>query len=147
VDGDDDGDGVPNSLDRCPNTPKGDMVDAYGCTIKDEIKLEGVNFATDSAELVPESDYVLSYAVATLKKHPNLVIEVHGHTDNKGSAQHNLILSRRRAESVMAYLKEHGVTNTMTAKGYGKDHPIADNATAEGRLQNRRVSLHVAGGN
>jgi OOP family OmpA-OmpF porin len=123
------------------------MVDAYGCTIKDEIKLEGVNFATDSADLVPESDYVLGYGVATLKAHPNLVIEVHGHTDSRGSAQHNLVLSRRRAESVMAYLKDHGVTNTMTAKGYGKEHPIADNATADGRLQNRRVSLHIVSGN
>jgi OOP family OmpA-OmpF porin len=45
----------------------------------------------------------------------------------------------------MAYLKEHGVTNTMTAKGYGKDHPIADNKTADGRLQNRRVSLRIVG--
>jgi OOP family OmpA-OmpF porin len=143
VDGDDDGDGVPNSIDRCPNTPKGDMVDAYGCTITDEIKLEGVNFATDSWALVPESAYVLDYGVATLKKHPNLVIEVHGHTDSRGTAQHNLVLSQRRAESVMAYLKEHGVTNTMTAKGYGKEHPIADNATADGRLQNRRVALHI----
>ncbi len=71
---------------------------------------------------------------------------MHGHTDNKGSAQYNLILSRRRAETVMTYLKEHGVTNTMTAKGYGKDHPIADNKTADGRLQNRRVSLRIVGG-
>jgi outer membrane protein OmpA-like peptidoglycan-associated protein len=85
--------------------------------------------------------------VATLKKHPELVIEVHGHTDSRGTAQHNLVLSRRRAESVMAYLKEHGVTNTMTAKGYGKEHPVADNATADGRLQNRRVALHIVSGN
>ena len=47
----------------------------------------------------------------------------------------------------MAYLKEHGVTNTMTAKGYGKEHPVADNATADGRLQNRRVALHIVSGN
>jgi len=132
-------------MDRCPNTPKGDMVDAYGCTIKDEIKLEGVNFATDSAELIPASESVLDYAVATLKKHPELVIEVHGHTDSRGTAKHNLVLSQHRAESVMSYLQEHGVTNTLTAKGYGEDRPIADNATAEGRLQNRRVSLHVEG--
>ena len=143
VDGDDDGDGVPNSIDRCPNTPRGDMVDAYGCTIKDEIKLEGVNFATASWTLVPESAYVLDYGVATLKKHPNLVIEVHGHTDSVGSVKYNIVLSQHRAESVMAYLREHGVTNTMTAKGYGKEHPIADNATADGRLQNRRVALHI----
>ncbi len=143
VDGDDDGDGVPNSIDRCPNTPRGDMVDAYGCTIKDEIKLEGVNFATASWALVPESAYVLDYGVATLKKHPNLVIEVHGHTDSVGSVKYNIVLSQHRAESVMTYLREHGVTNTMTAKGYGKEHPIADNATADGRLQNRRVALHI----
>jgi OOP family OmpA-OmpF porin len=143
---DSDGDGVPDSIDRCPNTPKGDKVDAYGCTIKDEIKLEGVNFATDSADLVPESAYVLDYAVATLKKHPELVIEVHGHTDDRGSDKHNLILSEHRAQSVLRYLQDHGVTNTMTAKGYGKARPIADNATSDGRLQNRRVSLRVVAG-
>lgn len=143
---DSDGDGVPDSMDKCPNTPKGDKVDAFGCTIKDEIKLQGVNFATDSAELVPESHYVLDYGVATLKKYPQLVIEVHGHTDNTGSVKHNLLLSQRRAESVMKYLQDHGVTNTMTAKGYGKEHPIADNSTADGRLENRRVSLHIVSG-
>ena len=143
---DSDGDGVVDSLDKCPNTPKGDKVDSVGCTIKDEIKLAGVTFATDSADLVPESDYVLSYAVATLQKYPGIVIEVHGHTDDRGSAKHNLLLSQRRAESVMKYLKDHGVTNTMTAKGYGKANPIADNKTADGRLENRRVSLKIVSG-
>jgi OOP family OmpA-OmpF porin len=140
---DSDGDGVPDTIDKCPNTPKGDRVDSLGCTIKDEIKLQGVNFATDSADLVPESTFVLDYAVASLKRNPTLVIEVHGHTDDRGSAAHNLVLSQHRAESVMAYLKSHGVTNTMNAKGYGKAHPIADNRTADGRLENRRVSLHI----
>ena len=138
---DSDGDGVPDSIDQCPNTPKGDQVDSVGCTIKDEIKLQGVNFATGSAELIPTSDFVLSYAVSSLKKNPSLVIEVDGHTDSVGSAQKNLALSQARAESVMRYLKQHGVTNTMTAKGYGKDRPIADNRTSDGRLQNRRVEL------
>jgi OmpA-OmpF porin, OOP family len=143
---DSDGDGVPDTLDKCPDTPKGDKVDSVGCTIKDEIKLPGVNFATDSADLVPESDYVLGNAVATLKKYPGLVIEVHGHTDNRGSAKHNQLLSQRRAESVMRYLKDHGVTNTLTAKGYGEANPIADNRTADGRLENRRVSLKIVSG-
>ena len=142
---DSDGDGVPDSIDQCPNTPKGDQVDSVGCTIKDEIKLQGVNFATGSAELIPTSDFVLSYAVSSLKKNPSLVIEVDGHTDSVGSAQKNLALSQARAESVMQYLKQHGVTNTMTAKGYGKDRPIADNRTSDGRLQNRRVSLKIVG--
>ncbi len=144
---DSDGDGVPDSMDKCPNTPKGDKVDANGCTIRDEIKLEGVHFATDSAKLTDDSDEVLGYAVRTLKAHPELVIEVRGHTDNTGSKKHNLVLSQHRAESVMEYLRAHGVTNTLTAKGYGEDLPIASNATAEGRAQNRRVTLKIVGGN
>ena len=143
---DSDGDGVPDSIDRCPNTPKGDMVDAYGCTIKDEIRLPGVTFAVNSADLTPESDQVLMYAVETLKHHPNFVIEVDGHTDSTGSDKLNLALSQRRAESVMAYLQSHGVTNTLTAKGFGKARPIEDNKTAEGRLANRRVTLRILSG-
>lgn len=140
---DSDGDGVPDSIDRCPNTPKGDAVDAYGCTIKDEIRLPGVTFAVNSAELTPESDQVLAYAVETLKHHPEFVIEVDGHTDSTGSDKLNMALSQHRAESVMAYLKSHGVTNTLTAKGFGKTRPIEDNKTAEGRLANRRVTLRI----
>ncbi len=143
---DSDGDGVPDSIDQCPNTPHGDKVDAVGCTIKSEIKLERVHFATDSAALQGDNGQVLDYGIATLKKYPELVIEVAGHTDNRGSRAHNQALSQRRAETVMAYLKEHGVTNKMTAKGYGEEDPIADNATADGRQQNRRVGLRIVGG-
>jgi OmpA-OmpF porin, OOP family len=139
---DSDGDGVPDSIDRCPNTPKGDVVDQWGCTIK----LERVHFATDKAVILPESDEVLDQAVAVLKEHPNLVIEVDGHTDSTGSPAHNLDLSQRRADSVVQYLRTHGVTNTMTAKGYGEEKPIADNATKDGRALNRRVGLHIVGG-
>ena len=89
---------------------------------------------------------MLDYGVATLKKYPELVIEVAGHTDNRGSKPHNLALSQRRAETVMNYLKEHGVTNRMTAKGYGPEDPLADNSTADGRQQNRRVGLRIVGG-
>ena len=117
-----------------------------GCTIKDEIKLPGVTFATNSADLVPESAATLNYAADTLKKYPQMVIEVRGHTDNRGSDKLNLNLSQRRAESVMNYLKDHGVTNSLTAKGYGKANPIADNKTEDGRLANRRVTLRIVGG-
>ena len=89
----------------------------------------------------------LDYGVATLKRYPQMVIEVRGHTDSTGSKPHNQVLSQRRAESVkMRYLKEHGVTNSMTAKGYGEELPIASNKTAAGRQQNRRVSLRIVGG-
>lgn len=143
---DSDGDGVPDSIDQCPNTPKGTPVDAVGCPIKGEIKLQGVNFATGSADLIPTSNFVLDYAVSTLKKNPTLSIEVAGYTDSVGSDKKNLALSQARAESVLGYLKTHGVANQLIAKGYGKADPIADNKTADGRLQNRRVTLRVESG-
>ncbi len=108
--------------------------------------MERVHFATDSAEVLPDSMDTLNYGVATLKKYPEMIIEVRGHTDSTGSKQHNLILSQHRAETVMHYLKEHGVTNQMTAKGYGEELPLASNATAEGRQTNRRVALRIVGG-
>jgi OOP family OmpA-OmpF porin len=113
---------------------------------KGDIRLQGVTFATNSADLISESYGVLNTTAASLKPYPDLVIEVRGYTDSRGSAAYNLKLSQRRAESVMQYLKEHGVTNQMTAKGFGKADPIADNSTEDGRLANRRVILHVAGG-
>jgi len=96
-------------------------------------------------------DFRKSYAVlnttaASLKPYPDLVIEVRGYTDSRGSAAYNLKLSQRRAESVMQYLLSHGVTNQMTAKGSRKEDPIADNKTQEGQLANRRVTLHIVGG-
>jgi outer membrane protein OmpA-like peptidoglycan-associated protein len=113
---------------------------------KGDIRLQGVTFATNSAQLNPESDIVLDTTAASLKPYPNTVIEVRGYTDSTGSAAYNLKLSQARAESVLRYLQEHGVSNQLTAKGYGKEDPIADNATKDGRLANRRVTLHVAGG-
>jgi OOP family OmpA-OmpF porin len=113
---------------------------------KGEIRLQGVTFATDSSELNPESDGVLNTTIASLKQYPNLVIEVRGYTDSRGSAEYNLKLSQRRAESVMRYLQEHGLSNQLSAKGYGKADPIADNSTKDGQLANRRVTLHIESG-
>ena len=81
---------------------------------------------------MPDSTATLDYAVATLKKYPQMVIEVRGFTDNRGAEKQNLVLSKHRAETVMNYLKDHGVTNSMTAKGFGKENPITDNKTADG---------------
>jgi OOP family OmpA-OmpF porin len=105
-----------------------------------------VTFATNSADLISESYAVLNTTAASLKSYPDLVIEVRGYTDSTGSAAYNLKLSQRRAEAVMQYLQAHGLMNRMTAKGYGKEDPIADNKTPEGRLANRRVTLHIVGG-
>lgn len=110
-----------------------------------EIRLQGVLFATNSSELIPESATALDNAVRQFQQFPSLTVEVRGYTDSRGSAAYNLNLSQRRAESVMSYLKTHGMTNPMTAKGFGKDDPIADNTTKDGQLTNRRVTLHIVG--
>jgi OOP family OmpA-OmpF porin len=140
---DDDGDGIPDSQDKCPNTPKGERVDGTGCPFNQEILLQGVKFANNSADLLPESSAVLDRAMATLKRYPELNIEVAGHTDSVGSDAYNLQLSARRAETVLKYLQAGGVTNSMTSRGYGERQPIASNATDEGRQQNRRVVLRA----
>jgi OOP family OmpA-OmpF porin len=140
---DTDGDGIVDSLDKCPDTPKGERVDNSGCPFKKELLLQGVKFETNSAELLPESLPVLDNARATLKRYPELNVEVAGHTDSRGSDAYNLNLSARRAEAVLQYLQAGGVTNAMTSKGYGERQPIASNNTEEGRLQNRRVVLRA----
>lgn len=140
---DTDGDGVVDSQDKCPDTPKGDRVDAIGCSFKDEIKLPGVVFETNSADLKPESIPVLEGAVATLKRYPDLQIEVAGHTDSRGSDAYNLDLSSRRAATVLKFLQDGGVANALKSRGYGERQPIASNNTDDGRQQNRRVVLRV----
>jgi len=140
---DTDADGVVDSADKCPDTPKGDRVDAVGCSFKDEIKLPGVVFETNKAELLPESIPVLEGAVATLKRYPDLKIEVAGHTDSRGSDAYNLDLSARRAATVLKFLRDGGVANALASRGYGERQPIGGNNTDEGRQQNRRVVLRV----
>jgi OmpA-OmpF porin, OOP family len=140
---DSDGDGVVDSVDKCPDTPKGDRVDSVGCSFKEEIKLPGVVFETGKAELKPESLPVLDGAIATLKRYPDIKVEVAGHTDSRGSDALNLDLSSRRAQTVLKYLQDGGVTNTISSRGYGERQPVASNTTDEGRQQNRRVVLRV----
>jgi OmpA-OmpF porin, OOP family len=113
---------------------------------KGDIRLQGVTFAKDSAELTPQSETVLDTTIASLKPYPNLQIEVRGYADSTGSQAYNLKLTQRRAESVLHYMQSHGLANPLDAKGFGKDDPIADNSTREGRLANRRVELHITGG-
>jgi outer membrane protein OmpA-like peptidoglycan-associated protein len=148
---DSDGDGVCDGIDQCPGTPSGVPVDAKGCPPPPpaflpepakELVLERVFFETDKATLKPESTETLDKVAASLKDFPDVKIQVAGHTDNTGSAKHNMKLSEARAATVMNYLISKGVIPAMlSAKGYGKNEPLADNKTAEGRAQNRRVGL------
>jgi len=141
---DDDSDGIVNRLDNCPNTSAGVPVDIRGCEIREVIELPGVNFETNSDRLLPGTETVLHEAAATLRRNPDLVVEVAGHTDSAGSDTHNAGLSERRAITVRDYLVSLGVgTGNLTSRGYGEGQPIADNATAEGRARNRRVELRI----
>lgn len=108
------------------------------------ISLVGVFFETNSAALMPSSRSVLNEAVLTLKNNPAIHVEVAAHTDSRGRDAYNMVLSDKRANSVMAYLTEHGIdAKRMHAKGYGETQPVADNNTEEGRAKNRRVELRV----
>jgi OOP family OmpA-OmpF porin len=140
---DGDGDGIVDSVDKCPDTPKGERVDNTGCPFNKELLLQGVKFETNSADLLPESLPVLNNAIATLKRYPEVNVEVAGHTDSRGSDAFNLDLSARRAATVLKYLQDGGVTNAMTSRGYGERQPLASNNTDDGRQQNRRVVLRV----
>ena len=122
----------------------GEKVDLSGCASGDVIVLRGVNFDFNKATLTPNAKTILDQVADALKAAADIKVEIGGHTDGKGSSAYNQKLSQKRAESVKAYLVEHGIdAGRMTTKGYGKEHPIADNATDEGRELNRRVELKV----
>jgi OOP family OmpA-OmpF porin len=141
---DGDRDGVVDRLDDCPNTPAGVQVDVKGCEIKAEIRLPGVNFETNSDRLLPGAESVLDDAAATLKKNPSIIVEVAGHTDSDGSAEYNEGLSARRATTVRDYLITKDVPEARLAvRGYGESVPVADNSTATGKAENRRVVLRI----
>jgi len=104
---------------------------------------QGILFDTGKSDVKPESTPTLKQIATALKEHPELKVEIQGHTDNVGKADANLKLSESRAMAVKATLtKEYGVgEGQLTAKGYGDTKPSADNKTSEGRANNRRVEL------
>jgi OOP family OmpA-OmpF porin len=109
---------------------------------KGRVTLSNVHFKTGSAELTPESEPALNDALTALKEHPDWKIRVEGFTDNQGSQEANLKLSRARAEAVVTWLADHGIDrSSLSAKGYGDARPVASNSTAQGRTKNRRVEL------
>lgn len=104
-----------------------------------------VNFATDSADILPESNALLSEIADVILRNPELTkIEIQGHTDNRGGAEHNQQLSQRRAEAVRDWLVRAGVEpNRLEARGYGQTQPLVPNITASNRARNRRVQFVI----
>jgi outer membrane protein OmpA-like peptidoglycan-associated protein len=106
--------------------------------------LRNIFFNTDSFNLKPESKVQLQEMVDFMRKNPNLVIEIGGHTDTQGSEVYNLTLSEMRAEAVVQYLIGNGISATrLKSKGYGFSVPLTENSTEEGRAQNRRTEFKI----
>ncbi|AEV61260.1 Outer membrane protein [Pseudomonas ogarae] len=159
-DGDEDGDGVPDSRDKCPGTPKGVQVDADGCpppapppmaeeppVVKEEtIVIRDVHFEFNKATLTPADKDVLSTVATRLKQETSTAqLRVTGHTDSVGSDAYNQRLSEKRANSVVQYLVENGVPRAsfVSVSGAGESQPVADNKTADGRAMNRRTEIKI----
>jgi outer membrane protein OmpA-like peptidoglycan-associated protein len=151
-----DQDGVPDERDACPSEPGAAPPIGNGCPKAPEppktelgeqaiVLSQQVQFETGTAVLRAESSGVLGEVARILGQHAEIeVIEVQGHTDEVGSADYNRQLGQARAASVVNWLAEHGVAGArLTAKGYGSDRPIAENASEEGRQKNRRVEFRI----
>lgn len=147
---DDDNDGVINSLDKCPNTPAGVVVDATGCpkmlteTVTKELH---VLFDTNKAIVKPRYNADIEAVANLLKEYPTAKVEIQGHTDSRGGASYNEKLSQARANAVAKVLEQkYGIAaDRVSAKGYGAAQPVADNKTVEGRAKNRRVMAFAQG--
>ncbi|WNC11029.1 OmpA family protein [Pseudomonas coleopterorum] len=162
-DGDEDGDGVPDSRDKCPGTPKGTPVDANGCPPpapapmpvaaepaplpkEETIVIRNVHFEFDKATLTAADRAQLDTVAIRLKTEATTArLSVSGHTDSVGRDAYNQRLSEQRAKAVTDYLVSSGVprASVVSVKGMGEAQPVADNNTADGRAMNRRTEILI----
>lgn len=109
-----------------------------------KIVLNNIFFEFAKYELLKDSYSELNRVASFLKNNPGVKIEIRGHTDNVGSDQSNMLLSRRRAEAVADYLTEKGISaDRLSVKGFGESEPIVPNDTEENRFKNRRVEFVI----
>ena len=146
---DTDGDGVLDKDDECPEVAgptsnKGcpEVTEEVQKTLNEYAKT--ILFDTGKATIKPQSAAVLEQIVNVLNQYPNAKFTVEGHTDSTGNKDKNLRLSQERADSVVLYLVQRGVSDSrLSAKGYGVERPIASNKNAKGRALNRRVEINL----
>ncbi|MBI5118206.1 OmpA family protein [Candidatus Poribacteria bacterium] len=138
---DSDGDGVADSLDKCPNTLKGAPVDSVGCW-----SFKGISFDFRKWNIKPEFEAVLDGDARVLGMNPEIKIDIQGHTDNVASEKFNQKLSEKRAESAKEYFVSKGIApDRISTVGFGESRPATSNDTPDGRAQNRRIEIKVVG--
>jgi OOP family OmpA-OmpF porin len=150
---DNDNDGVPDLQDRCPNMPG--PLENQGCpavykrviVTRERIQItQQIKFQTNKSEIVGRDSFeILDEVAQAMRDNPQIKrIRIEGHTDSVGDDVYNLQLSERRADEVMAQLLKRGIEpDRMEAVGFGKTRPIASNATAAGRQENRRTEFNI----
>lgn len=111
--------------------------------LDETLRGEHIPFESNSAVLTSKGRGVIEKLVPVLKRAPETVIEIGGHTDSYGDPEYNLQLSRRRAEAVRQYLIERSVTNRLSAVGYGSAHPLSQDRTRAAAKKNRRIEFRV----
>ena len=137
---DSDKDGVPDNIDKCPNTPKDVTVNHFGCPIISTLRL---NFDFNKWKIKKIYYPELSKIAKILKANRKLKIEIDGYTDNIGNKKYNLELSKKRAESVKDVLvKTYGISSRrIKIKGFGEAYPLVPNTTHTNKAINRRVEI------
>jgi len=149
---DSDGDQIPDNVDKCPKEPG--PAENGGCPLGPpfvvlegaQIRLRGsVVFDLGQATIQKQSFPVLDEVAAVLKSRPEIeLLEVEGHTDNRGGRAYNQDLSERRARAVLDYLVKHGVQQRrLRSRGFAYDRPLTSNEDALGRAKNRRVEFQI----
>jgi outer membrane protein OmpA-like peptidoglycan-associated protein len=150
---DTDGDGIFDADDKCIEIPetKNGYKDKDGCP--DEVPkavakfagvIKGIYFDVDKTTIKPNSRVTLDAAVKVLKEYDDVNVEISGHTDSDGSREHNVELSRGRAEAVRDYLVGKGIAeNRLATRGAGPDEPIAANDTKKNKALNRRIEFKL----
>lgn len=143
--GDSDGDGIADSLDHCPKTPRGLSVDKTGCLVMTQLNRRlvlHVTYFPGTTKPDPYTLFILDDLIIRLNDSLQTGVTVEGFTDNIGEDSANLAVSQKRADKIKAYLVKKGIAETrIEAIGRGETRFIADNNTASGRRKNRRIEI------
>jgi OmpA-OmpF porin, OOP family len=122
-------------------SPTSVSLSALQLSLNQVLAKSSIEFEPDSATITAKGQAVLDHLVVLLRKVPTAPIEIASHTDIGGAAEHNLQLSRRRADAVKHYLTDHGLTNVFTTIGYGSTRPLSNRKYQPGLPQNQRIEL------